>query len=81
VQVGAAYISYGQNDKAVAALTKGIAKGGLKSPDEANLLLGIAQLRQRNSSAAQQSFDKVASSSNSGYARLGKLWALRAHSA
>jgi hypothetical protein len=81
VQLGAAYISYGQNDKAVAAITKGIAKGGLKSPDEANLLLGIAQLRQKNNAAAQQSFDKVGGSSNSGYARLGKLWALRAHSA
>src|SRR5579863_843674 len=81
VQLGAAYISYGQNDKAVAAITKGIGKGGLKSPDEANLLLGIAQLRQKNNSAAQQAFDKVAVSSNNGYARLGKLWALRAHSA
>jgi hypothetical protein len=81
VQVGAAYLSYGQNDKAVAAITKGMAKGGLKSPDEANLLLGIAQLRQKSNGAAQQSFDKVAGSSNGGYARLGKLWALRAHSA
>jgi Tfp pilus assembly protein PilF len=81
VQVGAAYISYGQNEKAIAAITKGIAKGGLKSPDEANLLLGLAQLRQKNSAAAQQAFDKVAASSNNGYARLGKLWALRAHSA
>jgi tetratricopeptide (TPR) repeat protein len=81
VQLGAAYISYGQNDKAVAAINKGIAKGSLKSPDEANLLLGLAQLRQKNNSAAQQAFDKVASSSNNGYARLGKLWALRAHSA
>ncbi len=81
VQLGAAYISYGQNDKAVAAITKGIGKGGLKSPDEANLLLGIAQLRQKNNAAAQQAFDKVGSSSNSGYSRLGKLWALRAHSA
>jgi hypothetical protein len=81
VQLGAAYISYGQNDKAVAAITKGIGKGGLKSPDEANLLLGIAQLRQKNNAAAQQAFDKVGGSSNNGYARLGKLWALRAHSA
>ena len=81
VQLGAAYISYGQNDKAVAAITKGIAKGGLKSADEANLLLGIAQLRQKSNGAAQQAFDKVASSSNTGYARLGKLWALRAHGA
>jgi len=81
VQVGAAYMSYGQNDKAAAAITKGIAKGGLKSPDEANLLLGIAQLRLRNASEAQKSFDKVGSSSNNGYARLGKLWSLHAHSA
>jgi len=81
VQVGAAYLSYGQNEKAVAAITKGIAKGGLKSPDEANLLLGIAQLRQKSNGAAQQAFEKVAGSSNAGYARLGKLWALRAHSA
>ena len=81
VQLGGTYMSYGQYDKAVASITKGIAKGGLKSPDEANLLLGLAQLRQRNNAAAQQAFDKVASSSNNGYARLGKLWALRAHSA
>jgi hypothetical protein len=79
VQVGAAYLSYGQNDKAVAALTKGIAKGGLKSPDEAGLLLGIAQLRLKNTAEAQRAFDKVATSSNIGYARLGKLWALHAN--
>jgi hypothetical protein len=78
VQVGAAYMSYGQNDKAVALIGKGIAKGNLKYPDEANLLLGIAQLRSHNASDAQRSFEKVGASSNSGYARLGKLWALHA---
>jgi hypothetical protein len=78
VQVGADYLTYGQNDKAVAAITRGIAKGGLKSPDEANLLLGIAQLRSHNTADAQRSFEKVSTSSNSGYARLGKLWALHA---
>ncbi len=78
VQVGAAYLSYGQNDKAVAAIMKGIAKGSLKYPDEANLLLGIAQLRSHDAAGAQKSFEKVGSSSNSGYARLGKLWALHA---
>jgi hypothetical protein len=81
VQVGGAYLSYGQPDKAVAAISKGIAKGNLKSPDEANLLLGIAQLRLHNAAEAQKAFDKVSSSGNSGYARLGKLWALRSHSA
>lgn len=78
VQVGAAYMSYGQNDKAIAMITKGIAKGNLKYPDEANLLLGIAQLRSHNAADAQRSFEKVSSSSNPGYARLGKLWALHA---
>jgi hypothetical protein len=78
VQVGAAYMSYGQNDKAVALITKGIAKGNLKYPDEANLLLGIAQLRSHDAAGAQRSFEKVGASSNSGYARLGKLWALHA---
>jgi tetratricopeptide (TPR) repeat protein len=78
VQVGAAYMSYGQNDKALAAITKGIAKGSLKYPDEANVLLGIAQLRSHNAADAQRSFEKVGGSSNPGYARLGKLWALHA---
>jgi hypothetical protein len=81
VQVGAAFISYGQYDKAVPAITKGIAKGGLKSTEEAYLLLGIAQLKLRNGAAAAQAFDKVAASSNTGYARLGRLWALRVHGA
>ncbi len=78
VQVGAAYLSYGQNDKAVAAISRGIAKGQLKSADEANLLLGIADLRMKNVGDAQRAFEKVAASSNSGYARLGRLWALHA---
>jgi tetratricopeptide (TPR) repeat protein len=78
VQVGAAYMSYGQFEKAIANISKGIQKGGLKSPDEAELLLGIAQLRARNVAEAQRTFDKVATSSNPSYARLGKLWALHA---
>lgn len=78
VQVGAAYLSYGQNDKAITVINKGIAKGSLKYADEAYLLLGIAQLRAHNAADAQRSFEKVAASSNSGYARLGKLWALHA---
>jgi hypothetical protein len=80
VQQGAAYISYGQYDKAVASLTKGIQKGNLKSADEASLLLGIAQLRAHDNADAQRTFDKVATTSNPAYARLGKLWALHAGS-
>jgi hypothetical protein len=78
MRIGAAYLSYGQNDKALAAINKGIAKGNLKSPDDARLLLGIAKLRAKNATDAERDFDKVSASSNVAYARLGRLWALHA---
>ena len=46
VKLGAAYLSYGENDKAIEAIKRGIGKGGVKNPDEAGLLLGIAYLRR-----------------------------------
>jgi hypothetical protein len=76
VEVGAAYMSYGQADKAVTLIQAGIAKGGLKYPDEANLLLGMAQLHAHDAAGAHRTFDKVSSSSNEGYAQLGRLWVL-----
>jgi Flp pilus assembly protein TadD len=81
VGVGAAYLSYGQPDKAVDLINQGIAKGSLKYPDQANLLLGIAELHAKKNSDAIAQFNKVATSSNQGYANLGKLWALHAESA
>lgn len=83
VGIGAAYLSYGQADKAVSVIQAGIAKGNLKRPEQANLLLGIAQLRAHDTAAAHRSFDKVANSSNEGYAQLGRLWVLHSenHSA
>lgn len=80
VAVGAAYLSYGQADKAVNALMEGISKGGLKYPEEAQLLLGIAQLRSHNTGEAHRTFDKVAQANNEGYAQLGKLWVLHSQS-
>jgi tetratricopeptide (TPR) repeat protein len=77
VQIGIAYLTYGQAAKAVADITDGIAKGMLKYPDEAYLALGMAQLEVKNSTEALRAFEKVASSSSPDYARLGKLWALR----
>jgi hypothetical protein len=77
VQLGAAYMSYGQYDKAVVNINKGIDKNDLKSPDEAYLLLGIAKLRMNETAEAQKAFGKVATSSNSGYSRLGTLWLAR----
>jgi len=62
----------------VACITKGIAKGGLKSPEEANVLLGISQLRLKNTGEAQRAFVKAAGSRNAAYTQLGRLWALHA---
>jgi Tfp pilus assembly protein PilF len=78
VQLGAAYMSYGQYDRAVVNINRGLDKGDLKSADEAYLLLGIARLRMNELAEAQRAFDKVATSSNTGYSRLGRLWAARA---
>lgn len=80
VAVGAAYLSYGQADKAASVIAEGIAKGGLKYPEEANLLLGVAQLRSHNTADAHRTFDKVSNSDNEGYAQLGRLWVLHSQS-
>ena len=78
VQVGAAYLGYGQPDKAVATISAGIAKGSLKHPDEAYMLLGIAYERNKNSAEAVRAFNRA--NSDPKYAQLAKLWALEARS-
>jgi tetratricopeptide (TPR) repeat protein len=76
VGLGLAYYGYQQYDKAVQALTQGIAKGGLKSTGEAQLLLGIAELKQGNKDAALKSFKSVKGDPT--LERLATLWSLRA---
>ncbi len=80
VAVGAAYLSYGQPETAIQLIQRGIAKGKLHNADQAELLLGIAQLRSHQAAEARRSFDGVAHSSNDGYAELGKLWILHTES-
>ncbi len=76
VRIGLAYLSYGQLPQALAAIQRGIGKGGLKNPAEAQLLLGIAQLRSGNKAEAAKAFKSV--SGDPTLTRLGNLWALRA---
>ena len=78
VQLGGAYLGYGQPDKALASIQSGIAKGKLKNADEAYMLLGIAQERNKNSGEAIKAFNRVTGDPK--YARLAKLWALEARS-
>ena len=76
VQIGAAYASMGQGDKAVALIEQGIAKGGLKRPEDAKLRLGLALLQARQKAKAVQVLRSV--QGNDGAADLGRLWALYA---
>lgn len=74
VKLGAAYLSYNMNDKAVEALQRGLGKGGVKDTDEAGLLLGIAYLRSDNKTEAAKAFHTVTKSAL--MARIAKLWLL-----
>ena len=76
VGVGQAYLSYGQYDQAIEALERGIKKGGVKLPEEAQISLGIAYLKKGQKAQAQQAFKAV--TGDSPWARLAGLWALRA---
>ena len=43
VRLGQAYLSFDQYDKAAEPIQRGIGKGELKQPEEAQILLGIAR--------------------------------------
>lgn len=78
VQVGYAYATMGQADKAVALIEQGIAKGGLKRPDDAKLRLGMALLQTgKNKAKAVQVLRAVPGTD--GTAELGRLWGLYAN--
>ncbi len=78
VAVGLAYYGYGQNDKAIDEIQKGIAKGGLKNEADAHLLLGIVQLKAGHKDDALKSFKAVKGDPT--LERLANLWTLRARS-
>jgi hypothetical protein len=74
VKLGAAYLSYNDIPKAIEALQRGIGKGGVKNPDEAGLLLGIAYLRSGNKPEAKKAFETVTQDPT--MTRIAKLWLL-----
>jgi Tetratricopeptide repeat len=75
VALGNAYLSYGQNDKAIAAFNSGIAKGSLKNGGDALLSLGIAQARSGDKAGALKSFRSV-KTDDAATTRIAKLWSL-----
>jgi outer membrane protein assembly factor BamD (BamD/ComL family) len=76
VGLGSAYLSYDQYDKAAESLRRGLQKGGVKRPDEAQLLLGAALLKLNQQDEALKAFEAVPD--NSKYARVANLWELYA---
>ena len=77
VQIGYAYATMGEADKGVKRIEQGIAKGGLKRADDAQLRLGMALLQAKNKAKAVQVLRGVKGSD--GTADIGRLWALYAN--
>ena len=73
VRVGYAFVTLGNADKGIAMIEQGIAKGGLKRPEDAKLRLGIAQLT-KNKAKAQQTLRSVGGSDGS--ADIARLWVI-----
>jgi hypothetical protein len=76
VSLGLYSVYSGQAAKGVQLMQQGIAKGGLKRPEDAKLHLGIAQLAAGDKAKAQATFKTV--QGTDGTADLARLWALYA---
>ena len=74
VATGLNYVGYGQYDKGIALIQQGIAKGGLKKPEEAKLHLGYAQLMAGKQADAYKTLKAVGG--NDGTADIAQLWTL-----
>ncbi len=76
LNVGMNLVFTGQAAKGLQLMQQGLAKSGLKRPEDAKLHLGIAQLTAGENSKAQATFKTV--SGTDGTADLARLWALYA---
>jgi hypothetical protein len=74
VNLGWAYVTMDQFDKGIGFIEQGIAKGGLKQPDEAKLRLGMAYARAGKKDQAIKTFETV--KGGSGAADIAKYWIL-----
>lgn len=78
VALGMAYSSFGQYEKAAAALSRGLAKGGVRDPDQAQIMLGIADLKLGKKADAAKAFGQVTADPQ--MADLARLWTIVARS-
>jgi tetratricopeptide (TPR) repeat protein len=76
VSVGMIYMSFGEYDKAVEALQRGLQKGAAKRTAEAQIMLGRAYLKLNQKDAARRAFKAVPDDSK--LARVAELYDLHA---
>jgi hypothetical protein len=74
VTIGYNYVTEGASQKGLAFMEEGIKKGSLKRPEDAKLLLGVAQIQAGSKSRAVQTLKTV--QGTDGAADLAKLWTL-----
>lgn len=72
VNLGWAYATMDQYDKGIGFIQQGIAKGGLKAPEEAKLRLGMAQAQAGKKADAIATFQTVKGGGGAG--DLAKFW-------
>lgn len=73
VEVGYAYVTMGDTARGLKLIEQGIAKGGLKRPEDAKLRLGMAQLQSPATKAKGiQTLRQL--KGNDGVAEVGRLW-------
>jgi tetratricopeptide (TPR) repeat protein len=77
VNLGYAYVTLGQFDKGIDLINKGIAKGGLKNPEDAKLRLGVAYTKAGKKDEAVKVFDTI--KGNDGTGDLARYWTLYAN--
>jgi hypothetical protein len=75
VQAGYVYVTMGEADKGIALIEQGIAKGGLKRPEDAKLRLGMAQLQSAKAKAKSTPTLRSVQGSD-GSADIARLWVL-----
>lgn len=78
INTGLNYVGYRQPEKGVPLIEAGIAKGGLKAADQAQLHLGYAQLAAGHPQPARQAFASV--QGTDGARDLARLWTLHIRS-
>lgn len=75
--VGTSYFGNGDYPKAIEALNRSLTKGGLKNPVDAQLTIGVAQIRANNKAEAVKTFRAI-KTDDAVSQNIAKLWVLYA---